>query len=81
MEEEFEHERKEYKRNKKEHERNKKELFACAMKGEWDKVIKLYKDNVKLHNARITHSGQTALHIAVSDGKEHVVRLIIRRNL
>ncbi|KAI9072828.1 hypothetical protein K1719_045207 [Acacia pycnantha] len=77
MEEEFEHERKEYKRNKKEHERNKKELFACAMKGEWDKVIKLYKDDVRLHNARITRSGQTALHIAVSNGKEHVVRLMV----
>ncbi|KAI9110006.1 hypothetical protein K1719_019047 [Acacia pycnantha] len=59
------------------YERNKTKLFACAMKGEWDKVIELYKDDVRLHSARITRSGQTALHIAVSNGKEHVVRLMV----
>ncbi|KAI9072827.1 hypothetical protein K1719_045195 [Acacia pycnantha] len=57
---------------------NKNTLFSCAMRGEWEKVIELYKDDVSLHNARITRSGQTALHIAVSDGKENVVKQMLQ---
>ncbi|KAI9109927.1 hypothetical protein K1719_018968 [Acacia pycnantha] len=55
------------------YESKKKKLFTCAMKGKWDNVIEMYKNDVTLHNAKITRSGQTALHIAVCDGKEHVV--------
>ncbi|KAI9109953.1 hypothetical protein K1719_018994 [Acacia pycnantha] len=60
-----------------EYESNTKKLFSCAMKGEWDKVIQLYRDDVSLHNARITRSRQTALHIAVSDGKENEVKQML----
>ncbi|KAI9109947.1 hypothetical protein K1719_018988 [Acacia pycnantha] len=60
-----------------EYESNKKKLFPCAMRGEWEKVIELYKDDVSLHNARIIRSGQTALHIAISDGKEDVVKQML----
>ncbi|XP_028769167.1 uncharacterized protein LOC114726664 [Neltuma alba] len=58
-------------------ESTKKTLFSCAMKGEWGKVIDMYKQDATLHNARITRSGQTALHIAVSDGKEDVVKQMV----
>ncbi|KAK4266801.1 hypothetical protein QN277_023675 [Acacia crassicarpa] len=61
-----------------EYESNKKKLFSCAMKGEWNNVIKLYKDDRNLHKARITRSGQTALHIAVSDGKENEVKQMLQ---
>ncbi|XP_028769658.1 uncharacterized protein LOC114727097 [Neltuma alba] len=60
-----------------EQESNKKTLFSCAMKGGWGKVIEMYKHDATLHNARITRSGQTALHIAVSDGKEDVVKKMV----
>ncbi|KAI9072843.1 hypothetical protein K1719_019173 [Acacia pycnantha] len=56
---------------------NKKKLFSCAMKGEWDNVIEMYKQDVRLHKVRITCLGHTALHIAVSDGKEHVVNQMV----
>ena len=47
------------------------------MKGEWDKVIEMYKEDANLHYAKITRSGQTALHIAVSDGKDQVVKQML----
>ncbi|XP_054783991.1 uncharacterized protein LOC129290956 [Prosopis cineraria] len=56
---------------------NKKVLFSCAMKGEWGRVIEMYKEDSTFHKARITRSGHTALHIAVSDGKEDVVRQMV----
>lgn len=54
-----------------------KELFKIAMKGEWDKVVEKYKGNPRLHKAKITRSGDTALHIAVSDLQEDVVEQLV----
>ncbi|TXG63710.1 hypothetical protein EZV62_010704 [Acer yangbiense] len=45
-----------------------------AMKGDWDEVVKIYSNNPSIHKAKITRSGGTALHIAVSDGKEDIVK-------
>ncbi|GMY16830.1 ankyrin repeat and protein kinase domain-containing protein 1-like [Fagus crenata] len=48
----------------------KKDLFKKAMKGEWEKVVEIYRTNPMAHKAKLTRSGDTALQIAVSDGQE-----------
>jgi hypothetical protein len=59
----------------------KNELFHMAMKGEWDEVVKIYRSDKRAqgqdHKAKITKSGDTALHIAVSDDKEDIVERLI----
>ncbi|KAH7577590.1 hypothetical protein JRO89_XS01G0271100 [Xanthoceras sorbifolium] len=50
-----------------------KKLFKNAMKGEWKEVVEIYTSNAWIHKEKITKSGCTALHIAVSDGQEEVV--------
>uniref|UniRef100_A0A803NRP1 PGG domain-containing protein n=1 Tax=Cannabis sativa TaxID=3483 RepID=A0A803NRP1_CANSA len=57
-------------------EKINKELFNVAMKGEWNEVIRVYEQNYRAHKAKITKSGDTALHIAVSDCQEEVVELL-----
>ena len=44
-----------------------KELFKNVMKRDWNKVIDIYKKYPLAHTLKITSSGQTALHIAISD--------------
>ncbi|KAI4301216.1 hypothetical protein L6164_034516 [Bauhinia variegata] len=56
----------------------KKDLFKIAMKGKWDEVVKIYKKNPMVHDAQITRSGDTALHIAVSDGQEDAVAEMVK---
>ncbi|KAE8009771.1 hypothetical protein FH972_006187 [Carpinus fangiana] len=55
----------------------KNELFRMAMKGEWDEVAKIYRRDKRAHKAMITKSGDTALHIAVSDDKEEIVEQLV----
>ncbi|KAK4849125.1 hypothetical protein QYF36_021136 [Acer negundo] len=55
----------------------KKRLFKNAMKGEWAEVFKIYRENPSIHKEKITRSGGTALHIAVSDGKEKIVEELV----
>ncbi|GAY40624.1 hypothetical protein CUMW_053390 [Citrus unshiu] len=55
----------------------KKDLFKSAMKGEWKEVVKNYEKDERIHKVRITRSGGTALHIAVSDGQEEVVEELV----
>ncbi|XP_057780910.1 uncharacterized protein LOC130999387 isoform X2 [Salvia miltiorrhiza] len=59
-------------------EENKKYLFQSAMKSKWGEVIKAYKKNKQLHTAKITSSGDTALHIAISNGEESVVEELVK---
>ncbi|XP_054782653.1 ankyrin repeat-containing protein NPR4-like isoform X2 [Prosopis cineraria] len=59
-------------------ESSKKQLFTFAMKGKWEDVIELYKKEPRLHKARITRSGSTALHVAVFDGNEEVVEQMVK---
>ena len=60
-----------------EHDRIKTCLFENAMQGKWKDVIEMYKNNKKAHHAKITVLGDTALHIAILDGKEaEVVKLV-----
>ncbi|GMY16799.1 isoform 2 of ankyrin-2 [Fagus crenata] len=55
----------------------KKELFKRAMHGEWDKVVEIYRKKPMAHEAKLTWSGDTALHIAVSDGQEERVEELV----
>ncbi|XP_008235365.1 PREDICTED: serine/threonine-protein phosphatase 6 regulatory ankyrin repeat subunit B-like [Prunus mume] len=55
----------------------KKNLFKITMKSQWKEVVQIYRQNPQVRNARITRTGDTALHIAVSDGQEeHVEKLV-----
>ncbi|XP_021279785.1 serine/threonine-protein phosphatase 6 regulatory ankyrin repeat subunit B-like [Herrania umbratica] len=54
-----------------------KQLFRSAMKGEWDVALELYKNNPTVHVAKISRSGDTALHIAVSNVQEGVVQKLV----
>ncbi|KAK9281467.1 hypothetical protein L1049_004370 [Liquidambar formosana] len=54
-----------------------KYLFKLAMRGEWDKVVNICRANPSAHKAKITRSGDTALHIAVSDGQEDIVEELV----
>ncbi|CAL5427609.1 unnamed protein product [Camellia sinensis] len=55
----------------------KSQLFRHAMKGEWKEVVEIYKKNAEVHVAKITKSGDTALHLAVSDGQVQFVKLLV----
>ncbi|KAH0978357.1 hypothetical protein GBA52_028076 [Prunus armeniaca] len=58
-------------------EKLKKYLFQIAMKSQWEEVVRTYRLNPKAHKAKITRTGDTALHIAVSDRQEdHVEELV-----
>ncbi|KAJ0112774.1 hypothetical protein Patl1_03305 [Pistacia atlantica] len=54
-----------------------KKLFRCAMESKWDDVIDIYQRNPSFHMEKITKSGQTALHIAVSDVQEQKVAELV----
>ena len=56
----------------------KNELFQMAMKGEWEEVVNIYGGDKRAHKVKITKSGDTALHIAVSDDKEDIVERLIK---
>ncbi|KAF7818356.1 serine/threonine-protein phosphatase 6 regulatory ankyrin repeat subunit B-like [Senna tora] len=58
-------------------ENKKKKLFTFAMRGKWKDVIEMYKEDAGLHQAKITRSQDTALHIAASDGNEEVVTQMV----
>lgn len=55
----------------------KNKLFQMAMEGAWDKVVEIYARNQEAHMVKITRSGDTALHMAVSDGQEEIVEELI----
>ena len=55
----------------------KKSLFKIAMKGQWEQVVKMYEQDDRAHSLKITRSGDTALHLAVSNSKEDVVQQLV----
>lgn len=55
----------------------KRQLFSHAMKGKWKEVVDIYKKNAEVHGAKITKSGDTALHLAVSDGQDDFVKQLV----
>ncbi|XP_011026110.1 PREDICTED: uncharacterized protein LOC105126812 [Populus euphratica] len=54
-----------------------KNLFKFAMSGQWKKVVETYRRDPTACKARITKSGDTALHIAVNDGQEDTVQDLV----
>ncbi|KAI7983673.1 Ankyrin repeat-containing protein ITN1 [Camellia lanceoleosa] len=55
----------------------KRQMFSHAMKGKWEEVVEIYKKNAEVHVAKITKSGDTALHLAVSDGQDEFVKQLV----
>ncbi|KAL5561760.1 hypothetical protein UlMin_031507, partial [Ulmus minor] len=58
--------------------RNTRVLFKTVMRGDWDEVVKIYEEDPEAQNDRITRSGYTALHLAVSDGNEDIVAKLVQ---
>lgn len=58
-------------------ERVKKELLNHAMRREWWQVVRTYKQNKQASTAKITRSGDTALHMAISDYHSLTVRRLL----
>ncbi|KAH1146276.1 hypothetical protein AAZX31_15G084200 [Glycine max] len=56
----------------------KRRLFKLCMKGEWGKVVDTYESDKMAHMARITSTGDTALHLAVTDGQNYVVQQLVK---
>ena len=54
----------------------KKNLFKLAMKGEWCSEVEIYRTNLTAHKVKLTRSGDTALHIAVSDSQDDIDQLV-----
>ncbi|KAE8009775.1 hypothetical protein FH972_006191 [Carpinus fangiana] len=52
-------------------------LFHMARTDKWDEVVNIYKWTPLAHKAKITKSGDTALHIAVSQGNEEIVEQLV----
>ena len=54
-----------------------KMLSNYALKGHWDEVLQIYKLHPEVHYAQITRTQDTALHVAVSSGREDTVRELV----
>ena len=48
------------------------DLFMFTMKGKWNDVVEIYRAIPEAQKAKITKSGETALHIAVSVGQTDI---------
>ncbi|PON37528.1 Transmembrane protein [Trema orientale] len=56
----------------------KEELFKYAMNHKWEEVVKIYeKDHNRAYKAKITRSGYTALHLAITEIQEEVVEKLV----
>ncbi|XP_020202013.2 uncharacterized protein LOC109787847 [Cajanus cajan] len=61
----------------KEMEKTNKRLFKLCMQGKWEKVVEMYKNKKQAHTAKITRTGDTALHVAITDGQDEVVQQLV----
>ncbi|CAL5202325.1 unnamed protein product [Lathyrus oleraceus] len=52
-------------------------LRGCTIEGKWEEVEKLYKSDPKFSTIKINKSRGTALHVAVNDDNEEVVRNLV----
>ncbi|KAJ7972745.1 Ankyrin repeat-containing protein [Quillaja saponaria] len=55
----------------------KQNLYHLTLKSKWDEVIEIYKNHWWTHTSKITRSGDTALHVAVTDGKYNFVKKLV----
>ncbi|KAL6332112.1 hypothetical protein AAG906_020794 [Vitis piasezkii] len=53
-------------------------LFDEVLKGHWDNVVDIYEHIKGAAQLKINSSGDTALHKAVSDGREHIVEQLVK---
>ncbi|XP_034708789.1 uncharacterized protein LOC117931828 isoform X2 [Vitis riparia] len=60
-----------------EQEKLKEELLNHAMKGKWGVFVAMYKQNPWVRTAKLTRSGETALHIAVFQSTESTVESLV----
>ena len=65
-------------KNKIDDQKLKKELFRNVMKGQWEDVKRICTENPTALMLQITRAGHTALHVAVSEAKEDVVKYMVR---
>ncbi|XP_047154685.1 alpha-latrotoxin-Lhe1a-like [Vigna umbellata] len=59
-------------------QKTSKLLFKLCMKGEWEEVERTFEKDKKAHTAKITKTGDTALHVAVTDGQDDVVGKLVK---
>ena len=55
----------------------KQELLKYYLEEEWEKFVDIYKKHPSIRTAKLTASKETALHIAVSEGKEDIVKRLV----
>ncbi|GMN63898.1 hypothetical protein TIFTF001_032975 [Ficus carica] len=55
-------------------------LFANAMKGQWDEVLKIYNESPEVQKAKITKSEDTTLHTAVSVGQTEIALELVEKS-
>ena len=56
----------------------KKLLFDNVVKmPDWEKVVKIYEEDCRAHSLKITSSGHTALHLAISSSKKKIVHKLV----
>ena len=61
----------------KEWELKTQELLKFCMEGKWEKVLNKFDKFPSLQNARLSASGETALHIAVRESTEVIVHRLV----
>ncbi|XP_028758440.1 uncharacterized protein LOC114717469 [Neltuma alba] len=54
-------------------------LYFCALEGKWNEVVKEYESNVKIHRRAINSTKDTALHVAVKDGRADIVKMLVHQ--
>ncbi|KAL0418711.1 UNVERIFIED_CONTAM: hypothetical protein Sradi_1284600 [Sesamum radiatum] len=56
-----------------------KSLIRDVIQSNWKEVANIYEQHPEAHHTRITQSGDTALHIAISDGNAQIVEELVSR--
>ncbi|WVY93992.1 hypothetical protein V8G54_033080 [Vigna mungo] len=59
-------------------QKTSKHLFKLCMKGEWEEVVRTFEKDKKAHTAKITKTGDTALHVAVTDDQYDIVEKLVK---
>ncbi|XP_057461123.1 uncharacterized protein LOC130751544 [Actinidia eriantha] len=59
------------------HQEIYKILSNYALKGDWDTILEIYQQFPEVHDANITITHDTALHMAVLSGQEDVVKKLV----
>ncbi|KAK9183494.1 hypothetical protein WN944_026646 [Citrus x changshan-huyou] len=52
-------------------------LSKFAMRGQWDNIVQAYENNPMSREAKLTRSGDTALHIAAAAGQTNIVSELV----